>query len=213
MDIEDTAGDLESGPNTDQLLDAVSHGDADARGRLLESHRSKLRRMIAVRFDHRLASRVDPSDIVQESLLEAAARMDEYLRTRPLPFYPWLRRIAADRLADAARRHLHAGRRSVQREEPVGLPDESVAELAERLLAPTSAPSARLRRWERRETVRAALASLPERDREVLVLRYLEDLSTADTAAVLDVAEGAVKMRLVRALQRLRDRLDEEDLS
>lgn len=201
------------GPDTDQLLEAVRHGDAQARGRLLERHRAKLRRMVAVRFDRRLAARVDPSDIVQESLLEAAARMDDYLRTRPLPFYPWLRRIASDRLTDAARRHLRAGRRSVAREVPAGLPDESVAELADRLLAPNSAPSARLRRRERRESVRAALDSLPERDREVLVLRYLEDLSTADAAAVLGVGESAVKMRLVRALQRLRDRMDEEDVS
>jgi RNA polymerase sigma-70 factor (ECF subfamily) len=203
----------EPGPTTDLLLEAVRQGDAQARGRLLDSYRDKLRRMVAVRFDRRLAARVDPSDIVQESLLEAAARMDDYLRTRPLPFYPWLRRIATDRLADARRRHLIAGRRRVGREEPAGLPDESVAELAERLLAPNSAPSARLGRRERREQVRAALESLPDRDREVLVLRYLEDLSTTDTAAVLGVGEGAVKMRLVRALQRLRDRLDEEELS
>jgi RNA polymerase sigma-70 factor (ECF subfamily) len=200
-------------PDTDQLLDAVRRGDAQARGRLLERHRPKLRRMVAVRFDRRLAARVDPSDVVQESLLEAAARMDEYVRKRPLPFYPWLRRIAADHLADAARRHLHAGRRSVEREERPGLPGESVLELAERLLARDSAPSARLRHRERRDRVRAALESLPERDREVLVLRYLEDLSTPDTAAVLGVGEGAVKMRLLRALQRLRDRLDEEDVS
>jgi RNA polymerase sigma-70 factor (ECF subfamily) len=202
-----------AGPDTDQLLDAVRRGDAEARGRLLERHRAKLRRMVAVRLDRRLAARVDPSDVVQESLLEAAARLDAYARERPLPFYPWLRRIAADRLTDASRRHLHAGRRSVGREEQIGLPGESVVALAERLLAPNSAPSARLRCRERRDRVRAALESLPERDREVLVLRYLEDLSTADTAAVLGVGEGAVKMRLVRALQRLRDQLDEEELS
>ena len=201
------------GPDTDQLLEAVRRGDAEARGRLLERQRPKLRRMVAVRFDRRLAARVDPSDIVQESLLEAAARIDDYVRNRPLPFYPWLRRIAADRLADASRRHLHAGRRSVGREEPAGLPGESVMELAERLLAPNSAPSARLRRRERRDRVRAALESLPERHREVLVLRYLEDLSTEDAASVLGVGAGAVKMRLVRALQRLREQLDEEDLS
>src|SRR5947209_4110252 len=200
------------GPDTEQLLAAVRRGDAQARGRLLERHRPKLRRMVALRLDRRLAARVDPSDVVQESLAEAAGRLDDYVRDRPLPFYPWLRRIAVDHLADAGRRHLRAGRRSVEREEPAPLPGESVAELADRLFARNSGPSARLRRQERRDRVRAALEALPERDREVLVLRYLEDLSTADTAAVLGVGEGAVKMRLVRALQRLRDHLDEEDL-
>lgn len=202
----------QAGPDTEELLDAVSRGDTTARSRLLERHRPKLRRMVAIRLDRRLTARVDPSDVVQESLVEAAARLSEYVRDRPLPFYPWLRRIATDRLADVGRRHLHAGRRSVEREEPPGLPGESVVELVDRLLAPHSGPSARLRRAERRDRVRLALESLPERDRDVLVLRYLEDLSTADAAAVLGIGEGAVKMRLVRALQRLRDVLDEDEL-
>ena len=60
------------------------------------------------------------------------------------------------------------------------------------------------------QAVRAAVDRLPDRDREVLVLRFLEDLSTAETAAVLEVGEGAVKMRVVRALGRLRDLLGED---
>lgn len=202
-----------SAPDTEELLQAVGRGDAHARERLLERHRAKLRRMVAIRLDRRLAARVDPSDVVQESLAEANARLSDYVRDRPLPFYPWMRRIAADRITDAYRRHLGAGRRSVKREEPPGLPGESVVELANRLAAPTSGPSARLHRQERSGRVRDALKSLPEKEREVLVLRYLEDLSTADAAAVMGVSESAIKMRLVRALQRLRDVLDEEDVS
>src|SRR5262245_33964409 len=129
-------------PDTDQLLADASRGDAHARGRLLERHRPRLRRMVAVRLDRRLAARVDPSDVVQEALLEASARLDEYLRDRPIPFYPWLRRLAYVRVADAYRRHLRAGRRSVEREEPAPLPDGSAMELADRLLAPGGGPSA-----------------------------------------------------------------------
>jgi RNA polymerase sigma-70 factor (ECF subfamily) len=197
--------------NTEQLLDAASRGDVQARGWLLERHRPRLRRMVVVRLDRRVAARVDPSDVVQEALATAAWKLDEYLRERPLPFYPWLRRLAWLRLTDAHRRHLHAGRRSVAREEPAGLPDESVLELAKRLSAPGSGPSAALSRRERAARVRAALDRLPVRDREVLVLRYLEDLTTAEAAAVLGISEGAVKVRLLRALRRLRDLLDEEE--
>jgi RNA polymerase sigma-70 factor (ECF subfamily) len=78
--------------------------------------------------------------------------------------------------------------------------------LAERLLA-GEAPSAGLRREEQQALVRTALDRLPERDREILVLRYLEQLSTAEAAAVLGVSEGAVRVRLLRALRRLRDTL------
>lgn len=200
------------GADTDQLLDDASRGDASARGRLLERHRPRLKRMVVVRLDRRLAARVDPSDVVQEALLEAAARLDDYLRDRPIPFYPWLRRIAWMRVADAYRHHLRAGRRSVEREELPALPGESAAELAERLLARDSGPSARLRRQERRERVRAGLNRLPERDREILVLRFLEELSTAEAAVVLGINEGATKVRLLRALQRLRDLLDKGSL-
>src|SRR5687768_10163336 len=106
------------GPDTDQLLASASRGDPSARGRLLERHRPRLKRMVSVRLDRRMAARVDPSDVVQEALLDAAGRLDEYLRERPIPFYPWLRRLAAGRLADAYRRHVRAARRSVGREEP-----------------------------------------------------------------------------------------------
>ena len=194
--------------DTEHLLDAAGRGDRAARERLLERHRKRLRRLVAVRFDRRLAARVDPSDIVQEALADAARRLDEYLRDRPIPFYPWLRRLACDRLADAGRHHLRAAQRSVSREEPPPLPGESAAALADRLLDdPKDRPGSGLSRRERRDRVRAALERLPERDREVLVLRHLEDLSTAETAAVLGISEGAVKVRLLRAMRRLRDGL------
>jgi RNA polymerase sigma factor (sigma-70 family) len=123
---------------------------------------------------------------VQDTLAKADRLLLDYVRERPLPFYPWLRQIAADRLADAHRRHLHAGKRSVRREEPAGLPEESAVELAERLLA-GNGPSAGLRREERRARVRSALGQLASADREVQVLRYLEQLTTTEAAAVLGV--------------------------
>src|SRR5262245_34708786 len=80
--------------DTEHLLDRAAEGDATARDQLLERFRRRLRRMVAVRFDPRLAARVDPSDVVQESLAEASAQLNRYLRDRPLPFYPWLRQFA-----------------------------------------------------------------------------------------------------------------------
>jgi RNA polymerase sigma-70 factor (ECF subfamily) len=191
--------------DTEQLLKQVADGDDLARDSLLERYRRRLRRMVAVRFDRRLAARVDPSDVVQETLAEAAAQLDRYLQERPLPFYPWLRRMAQRRLIDLHRRHVQARRRTVTREEAAGgLPDRSALALAERLFGRPSSPSAGLHRQERRDRVRAALAALPEQDREVLVLRILEGLPTRQTAAVLEISEVAVRSRQVRALERLK---------
>src|SRR5581483_1896530 len=129
-------------PDTGELLDAAAIGDGHARGRLLERHRQRLKRMVAVRLDRRLSARLAPSDLVQETLAEANRRLDAYLRERPLPFYPWLRQIAWNRLIDARRFHLRSGR-TVGREAAGGLPAESALELAERLIA-DEAPSAGL---------------------------------------------------------------------
>jgi RNA polymerase sigma-70 factor (ECF subfamily) len=193
-------------PDTDHLLDRASHGDGSARQQLLARHRGRLRAMVAARLDRRLRARLDPSDVVQEALAEAARRLDEYLRDRPLPFYPWLRQLAWERLAKAHRAHLARNKRSIRREEPdvLGLPDESIAELAQRLVDSASSPSRHALRVELQARVRAALAALPEADREVLVLRYLEQLPLREVAAVLRVGESAVKMRHFRALERLR---------
>jgi RNA polymerase sigma-70 factor (ECF subfamily) len=200
------------GPDSDELIERVAHGDGAARQQLLARHRGRLRQMIAVRLDRRVAARVDPSDVVQEALADAARKLSAYVRDRPLPFYPWLRRLAWERLVKIHRRHLRTHRRSAAREEPgvLNLPDESAAELAKRLVSSASSPSRQLLRAERRERVRAALGRLGERDREVLVLRYLEQLSPREIAAVLGISEGAVKVRHLRALERFRALLGDD---
>jgi RNA polymerase sigma-70 factor (ECF subfamily) len=194
------------GPDTDLLLDRAAHGDDGARQKLLDRHRRRLQRMIAVRMDRRLAARVDPSDVVQEALADAGRKLDGYLRVRPLPFYPWLRQLAWERLVKLHRRHT-AGKRDVGREVVPELPAESALELAERLACPGTGPEQRMLRRELRDRVRGALDGLTPADRELLVLRHAEQLSTKETASVLNITEAAVKSRHLRALERLRTAL------
>jgi RNA polymerase sigma-70 factor (ECF subfamily) len=192
-------------PDTEELLRQAEYGDPGACERLLAQHRDRPRKMIAWRLDRRLAARVDPSDVVQEVLLEASRKMERYLREQPLPFFPWLRLLAGEHLVTLHRRHVRAQGRSVLREEAgvLNLPDESAAELASRLVTSSTSPSQRALRKELRERVRQALGRLADRDREVLVLRNLEQLSVADTAEVLRISPAAVKVRHLRALERL----------
>lgn len=198
--------------DTEELLDRAAAGDDAARQQLLVRHRDRLRRMVAVRMDRRLAARVDPSDIVQEALVEAVQKLDDYARDRPLPFYPWLRQFAWERLVKAHRRHIHAQRRGVGREETgdMPLPDESALDLAERLVASGTSPSQQLTRQEQRERLREALTKLAPHDREVLVMRHLEQMETREIAAVLGIGENAVRNRQFRALLRLRAVLEGE---
>src|SRR5262245_42865372 len=145
-------------PDTEELLRRAGSGDGRAGEQLLARTRPRLRQMIAVRLDRRLRARLDPSDVVQEVLAEAHQKLPDYLRERPVPFYAWLRQIAWQRLLKLHQHH-HARKRQVGREElraPV-LPDESVRELARRLVASGTSPSNHLLRDELRHRVRQAL--------------------------------------------------------
>src|SRR6516165_12334958 len=90
---------------TRRLLERACAGEAEATERLLSRHRPYLRRLVELRLDPRLRPRVDASDVVQETHLEALRRLSAYLERRPLPFRLWLRQIACDCALKAHRRH------------------------------------------------------------------------------------------------------------
>ena len=189
-------------PDTDQLLASAAAGDTVAGDQLLQRHRDRLRGLISIRMDSRLAGRLDPSDVVQETLLVAHRRLPAYLQNRQVPFYPWLREIALNRLTDLYRRHVQAQFRSVDREEPAPpINDRSAVLLAERLLAHQSSPSQPLLRDEAKRQVIDALKQLPERQREIVVMRHLEELSVAEIAGILDIPPGTVMSRHFRGLR------------
>lgn len=202
-----------SDPGTDQLLTRAGAGDQRAIDQLLQRHRPRVRRMISLRMDSRLSARLDPSDVVQETFVEVAKRLAGYAKDPPLPFYPWLRKIAWERLVNLHEHHIQVQKRTITAEEEyaeMALPDESVMRLASQLSVSGTSPSRQLMKKEMRTQMRGALAQLPPHDREVLVLRYLEEMSLSETAAVLEISEGAVSMRQLRALLQLRKLLDDE---
>jgi RNA polymerase sigma-70 factor (ECF subfamily) len=188
------------------LLARVAAGHTDAIQSLLQIHRDRLKRMIAIYFDNRLSRRADPSDVVQETLVEAARRLPEYAGQQAIPFYPWLRQLAREKLLQLKQHHA-TQKRAIHREEPLEPSDASALYLAERFVATGTGPSERLMREEQKKHVRSALAKLPKRDRELLVLRYLEQLSVAEATAVLGISEEAYMKRHFRAIQRLRRNL------
>lgn len=199
-------------PQSDDILSRAAAGDESATRELFDGCRDRLRRMVAVRMDPRLARRLDPSDVVQEALMDASRKLRRYLAKRPVAFYPWLRALTLERLTDLHRRHLADKRNPGREVEAEMLPDGSVWKLAEQLAAASaSRPDAKLLIDEQRRRLHDALQRLSAKDREVLVLRYLEQLSASETAAVLELRESAVRMRHLRALERIRKLLDEPD--
>jgi RNA polymerase sigma-70 factor (ECF subfamily) len=165
--------------------------------------------MVAFRLDQRIAARIDASDVVQETLAEADQKLPAYLQRRPLPFYPWLRQLALERMARLYRQHVQARKRTVLREERAlpRMPDASAAHLAAKLWRSGSSAGSRLRREELQMRLQAAMADLPEADRELLLLRHVEQMPLREMASVLRLSDSAVKMRHLRALARLRSLL------
>jgi RNA polymerase sigma-70 factor (ECF subfamily) len=200
-------------PNeTQELLRQADHGDGAAVGRLLERHRESLRRAIHLRLDRAIQRRVDASDIVQEVMLEASRRLPEYLKNPIMPFHLWLRQMARDRLIDAHRRHQVAERRAIDREQPIELAaflDRSSIELAADLRDRELTPAAAAIRQELERRFQDVLAQLDDEDRDILIMRYFEQLSNQEAAQALGLSEAAAGMRHLRALRRLRTLLGE----
>lgn len=187
---------------TDQLLQMIAAGDRDALGSLIGRHREYLRRVVDARMEPGLRRKLDPSDVVQETLAVASRRIDDYLTRRPATFRLWLRGTALEQLVDARRHHL-AQKRSLERD--VCISDASSLALA-RVFA-GSGPADRLLRREAADQVRQALDALTPSDRELLIMRHGEGLSNADTAELLQVDPKTASKRYGRALQRLATQL------
>jgi RNA polymerase sigma-70 factor (ECF subfamily) len=200
-----TSGDGDPAP-TLALLEQVRRGDGAAVNRLLDRHRAAIRRMIDRRMDRVVQRRVDASDIVQDVLVEANRRLGEYLANPVMPFQLWLRHMARDRLIDAHRRHRVAASRSLDREVPLAGSDRDdsrsgpAADVADRELTPAAAAT-----WHELERRFAtAVDRLDEADREIVLLKHFEHLSTAEAAEALGISKPAAGMRYLRAMRRLR---------
>jgi RNA polymerase sigma-70 factor (ECF subfamily) len=146
-----------------------------------------------------LKSRVDASDVVQETQMVVARRIHEFVTKRPASFRVWLRSRAIEQLADQHRRHVTAEMRTVRREKK--LHDASSMAIALTLLSET--PSKMLQRSELAEQVRDLIESLNKKDREILTLRHAEGLSNDEIAEALQIEPATARKRYGRALRRL----------
>jgi RNA polymerase sigma-70 factor (ECF subfamily) len=193
---------------TSGLLRRAGDGDAAALGQLLDGHRKRLRRMVRLRLDPRLQSRIDPSDVLQEAFLEAAQRLAEYLRDPKMPFFLWLRFLTGQKLLALRRRHLGTEARDASREVSLyrgAMPEASSACLAAQLLGRITTPLQAALRAEMKVRLQEALNSMDAIDREVLALRHFEQLSHVETAEVLGLTVSGASSRYLRAVKRLRE--------
>jgi RNA polymerase sigma-70 factor (ECF subfamily) len=182
--------------------------EAEAEGRRLERYRAYLRLLARLHLGPRLRGKFDPSDVVQQTLLEAYAKRDQF-RGGDAERAAWLRGILAHNLADAVRAFGQAKRDAGRERLLEAELRESSARLGDWLAAEQSSPSRRAERHEEAVRLADALAGLPDDYREALTLHYFDGLPLAEVAGRLGRTPAAVAGLLKRGLKQLRGRLKE----
>lgn len=183
---------------TDQLLNAAAEKRPNAVNDLLSANRAYVRRVVQMRIQPQLQCRIDPSDIVQDTLVAASRGLDDFLARRPTSFRVWLRAHALQRLVDAQRRHLSL-KRDVRRE--IEFNEASSMAIAGGIL--NNQPSEQLIRRELVDQIGRALSTLTAAEQDILVMRHAEQLSITEVADVLGIGAGATSKRYGRAITRL----------
>jgi RNA polymerase sigma-70 factor, ECF subfamily len=180
---------------------------AETPDRILERYRQYLGILARVQLDPRLQGKIDVSGVVQQTLLEACQALPGFAQRGPAQTAAWLRRILANNLGDEIRK-LAAGKRDLAREQSLEAAlDASSSRLDEWLAADQSSPSQQVERAEQALELAAALAELPDAQREALVLQHWHGWSLAQIAAHLQRSHAAVAGLIKRGLQQLRSRL------
>jgi RNA polymerase sigma-70 factor (ECF subfamily) len=169
--------------------------------------RSYLLLLARLKLDRKLRGKLDASDVVQQSLLEAHQAIASFHGNDTQAQAAWLRQILARNLANAVR-DLTRAKRDVRRERSLQADmDASASKLEDWLAAEQSSPSQKMERQERALRLAEALAQLPESQREAILLRHFQELSLAQIAEQLDCTTAAATGLLQRGLRNLRQSL------
>jgi RNA polymerase sigma-70 factor (ECF subfamily) len=199
--------------STTQLVIASKGGDNEALGHLLERYRGYLL-MLAHRYlSERLRRRVDPSDIVQLTYLEAKRDLPAFRGQTPAEFAGWLRGMLKHNVATAVTRHVSTQKRSLKREvdaSPRNDNDSAGGGWIQQLPGSTTSPSGVAIRAEAVVALVEALHQLPESQAEAIRLRYMEGLPLAEIVERMGKSDTAVAGLLKRGLQKLRTLIDTE---
>jgi RNA polymerase sigma-70 factor (ECF subfamily) len=198
-------------PDPERLLARARRDGEAAFGELLELYRNYLHLLARAQIGRDLRSKVDPSDLVQETFLAAHRDFARFRGTTEGELVAWLRQILAARLADMVRRHLKAKSRDARLERRLADElDHSSQALERGLVTLQLSPSEQAHRREQAVLLADALKTLPPDYEEVIVLRHLEGLRFPDIAPRMGRSLDSVEKLWVRALARLRRTLGSE---
>jgi RNA polymerase sigma-70 factor (ECF subfamily) len=182
-----------------------------AKGENLGRFREYLHLIARLRLGPRLRAKVESSDIVQETLLDAHKAWDQFRGSTDAELMAWLRQILFHNVADAAKAQKKAKRDVALEQSLEAEIEQASGKLGDLLAARQSSPSRRLAREEEALELAGALARLPTPQRDAVELHHLQGLSLKELAEHLERSEAAVAALLHRGLERLRELLEDKD--
>ena len=188
-----------------QLIAGAQAGNADCRERLFAACRNYLGFVARAQVESWLRVKVDASDLVQETLLEAHRDFDRFQGRTEEEWLGWLRRILGHNAADFVRRYHGTDKRQARREVPFRDPADSQARGAAEPADSGPTPSQEFLQYDTELRVAAALAELPADYQEVIVLRNLQRLSFNGVADRMGRSRPAVQMLWMRAIRQLQE--------
>jgi RNA polymerase sigma-70 factor (ECF subfamily) len=189
----------------EQLIEAARGGDTTTLGRLLELYRNYLRLLARIQIGKQLQGKIDASDIVQETFLDAHRYFPAFRGHAEEQFTRWLRSILAGTLANAARRYLGTKGRDIRLECALMADlDQSSYGFANIPIDPHSSPSQQVAKEEQTLLVAEALSRLPDDYQTVIVLRHMEGLTFPQVAERMGRSVDSVEKLWLRALTKLR---------
>ena len=193
------------------LIDGARQGDAECRDRLFALCRSYLGFVARSQVETWLRRKVDASDLVQETMLEACRDFDRFEGRTEQEWLAWLRKILAHNAADFVRRYRGTAKRAAGREVPFRDPADSRAPGAPEPAGPQATPSQEFLQLDTELRVTAALGQLPPDYQEVMILRNLQRLSFQEVAQRMNRSRPAVQMLWMRAIRKLQSELEGEE--
>ena len=192
------------------LINEARTGDRAVLGELLDSYQNYLRLLARIEIGRRLQGKVDPSDIVQETFLEAHRQFPLFQGTAERQLAKWLRTILAGTMANVVRRYAGTQARDLRLERQLAVDlDHSSCSLEQLLVDQRSSPSQQAMRGEQSLLVAAAMSRLPDDYQQVLVLRHLEGLTFPQVALRMERSVDSVEKLWLRGLTRLKKEFGE----
>ncbi|MEZ6093289.1 MAG: sigma-70 family RNA polymerase sigma factor [Pirellulaceae bacterium] len=183
------------------VIRSLQSNGVEELARIFSQFRSQIRELVQLRLDKRIKSRVDPSDIVQETYIRACRGLDNYLEDPQVPPVVWLRKIGKQIVAETHRKQFRSVR-TPRKELNWDLQDDNqlirfIAESAESIRS-------KIAKAELAQRVKGHLSDLSVIDREIIEMRHIDGMTIQETAEAIGISSEAAKKRYQRAIQRFK---------